>query len=813
MSHASYSDISRSPTGTASNHQKNAQTVHERLGVKYYENLVNVMSSRYALKARSYVLVFLMITMAQTGYSFNDYDISDGESNLDTTEVVSETSIANNDAALLHGGWTHSCVVTDQGMVKCWGNNSAGQLGIGNSEDMGDEDDEMGTDLPYMNLGTNLVAEKAALGEGHTCILFTNDSVKCFGSIGAIGLGYSDSTGGGDGYLETGDYMPFWPAPSGRSVEDIEAGSHHTCAVFDNGSMTCWGANAEGQLGMGNTTSLGNQADQVGDSVAYVALPTGSSVTSMALGTAHTCVLLSDGKVTCWGDNAYGQLGIGSTDDIGDGAGEMGNSLTYITWPTGRHAVDISAGDGFTCAHLDNDDVICWGRNNVGQLGRGNNQNYGDHSHETISSLTAIDFGSTFTADGIDAGRNHICVFNAPSSVKCWGGGSEGQLGAPVTPTSSGPNRGDGVNEMGTSIPDVDLSNGQSNPAQIQVGNEFACYMKTNSEIKCWGDASNGRLGYEDTETLGDSTNDNLRNTVDLGLDYEFDLKPCDEVFNHENPTMEHFQLDGGTKGRMLEIDFRSDGCPGLVYIDDSSNRVRFAVYDQGIWNYEYPIPNLLRGVIGDIDFLFDADDVPHFSWTEGPAISDTFYATKADGRWHSVELSLDANPHEVVMALDQAGTLEIIINTNQTTNPRFEHSVCDTITSNCLDASNWTNSQNSQGSHHASDMDLLVGKDGGGVYHLWVLETNQDEVKIMHRENGTGAGYSAYSGSIRVTRNVTSTAGDDFRSTSYTQGEDGTFHLAYVPTDMSQNGLMYAYCADLCGETVKGGLSLQFQE
>ena len=373
-------------------------------------------------RTRSFVLVFLMITMAQTGYTLNGFDSPDEAINLDhPIEPASETSIANNDAATLHIGWSHACVVTEQGMVKCWGNNSAGQLGIGNTEDMGDEVDEMDTDLPYLNLGTNLTAEKAALGEGHTCLLFTNDTVKCFGSIGALGLGYSDGSGAGDGYLETGDYMPLWPAPTGRTVEDIEAGGQHTCALFDDGSMTCWGENAEGQLGMGNTTDLGSQADQVGDYVSYVSLPTGSSVTSMALGAAHTCVLFSDGNVTCWGDNAYGQLGIGSTNDIGDGAGEMGDSLTNITWPTGRSAVDITAGDGFTCAHLDNNDVICWGRNDVGQLGRGNALNYGDSSGETISSLSAVDFG--WQADGIDAGRDHICVFSRPSAVKCWGGG------------------------------------------------------------------------------------------------------------------------------------------------------------------------------------------------------------------------------------------------------------------------------------------------------------------------------------------------------------------------------------------------------
>ena len=759
------------------------------------------MSTRYALKARSFALVFLMITMAQTGYTLNDYDYSEEQNNLDATDVVSETSIANNDAASLHSGWTHSCVVTDQGMVKCWGNNSAGQLGIGNTEDMGDETGEMDTDLPYLNLGTNLVAEKAALGEGHTCILFTNDSVKCFGSIGALGLGYTDGNGAGDGYLETGDYMPFWPTPSGRSVEDIAAGGYHNCAVFDNGDMTCWGANAEGQLGMGNTTNLGTQADQVGDSMAYVALPTGSSVTSMALGTAHTCVLFSDGNVTCWGDNAYGQLGIGSTDDIGDDSGEMGDSLTNITWPTGRHAVDITAGDGFTCAHLDNDDVICWGRNDVGQLGRGNNLNYGDSSGESISSLTAIDFGSSFTADGIDAGRDHICVFDSPSSVKCWGGGSEGQLGAPVTPSSSAPNRGDGVNEMGSTIPNVDLSNGQPNPSQIQVGNEFACYMKTNSEIKCWGDASNGRLGYEDTETLGDSTNDNLRNVVRLGLDYEFNSIPCDEAFPHENPTIDDFQLDSGSKGRMLEIAFRSDGCPGLAYIDDSNDRVRFAVYNQGIWTFEYPLTSG-SGEVLDVDFLFDANDVPHLVWTDPTyntgTTQDTHYATKSNGRWHHVELGL-ANPHEVEMALNHTNVLEIITNTNTSGQHAFRHAVCDTTVNTCQSTSHWSGSSNTY-TFQGSDMDVIVNLDGS-ITNLFLEEGTPDKIKMKTKQAGRSASESDYgpAASPSLTYNTSSASGDDIRSIRMIQSADGNYHMVYVPTDLSTNGLLYGYCTTEC--------------
>ena len=756
------------------------------------------MSSRYILKTRSLVLVFLMITMAQTGYTLNGFESSEETTAIDQLPP-SSNSIQNNEVANIFSGWSHTCVVTELGMVKCWGNNTAGQLGIGNIEDMGDESDEMGENLPYVDLGTNLTTETAALGEAHTCLLFTNNSVKCFGNIAALGLGYTDGNGAGDGYLETGDYMPFWPMPAGRNVSQIAAGGGHTCAVLDDGSMTCWGENAEGQLGMGNTTDLGTQTDQVGDSVAYVSLPTGVTVSAMALGKTHTCVLYDDGNVACWGDNAYGQLGIGSTDDIGDGGGEMGNSLTNITWPTGRYASSITAGDGFTCAILDNDDVLCWGLNDVGQLGLGNTNNYGDSSGEAISSLSGIDLGGSFVAEAIDAGRDHICAKDYPNTIKCWGGNANGQLGL-----GDLDNRGDEALEMGSNLPHVDLGTSNPNPREITVGDNFACYRKntgSNAVVKCWGASANGRLGYEDTETLGDSPNDNLGHTVNLALDQEFALEPCDAIFSHENPTIESFQLDGGLKGRMLEIAFRSDGCPGLAYIDDSTDRIRFAVYNQGIWTFEYPLTSG-PGEVLDLDFLFDTNDVPHISWTDPSyntgTTQDAHYATKSNGRWHHVELGL-ANPHEVEMVLNHTNVLEIITNTNTSGQHAFRHAVCDTTVHTCQSSTNWTGSSNTH-TFQGSDMDVIVNLDGS-ITNLFLEEDTPDKIKMKTKQAGQTASQSDYgpASSPSFTYNTSSASGDDIRSIRMIQSADGNFHMVYVPTDLSTNGLLYGYCTTQC--------------
>ena len=117
----------------------------------------------------------------------------------------------------------------------------------------------------------------------------------------------------------------------------------------------------------------------------------------MALGWDHTCVLYSTDDVACWGNNAYGQLGLGSTTTVGDGAVKMASNLVNISllWV---NATSITAGDGFTCAVFGDESIRCWGRNDVGQLGQGNTATYGDNGGETVGGLSAIDLGSTYAS-------------------------------------------------------------------------------------------------------------------------------------------------------------------------------------------------------------------------------------------------------------------------------------------------------------------------------------------------------------------------------------------------------------------------------
>ena len=118
----------------------------------------------------------------------------------------------------------------------------------------------------------------------------------------------------------------------------------------------------------------------------------------------------------------------------------------------------------------------------------------------------------------------------------------------------------------------------------VEVGENFACMLKQagNMPVKCWGTSVNGRLGYENTEALGDSSSDNLASVVDLGLDSEYESVDCGgaDPFLHDTNILPAEELDNSGNGRKIDIAFRSDGCPGVLYTDDNANNLRFAMYD-----------------------------------------------------------------------------------------------------------------------------------------------------------------------------------------------------------------------------------------
>ncbi|WP_437809070.1 RCC1 domain-containing protein [Sorangium sp. So ce1078] len=400
------------------------------------------------------------------------------------------SALVGQGAQALAVGIGHGCALLATGGVKCWGEAEYGQLGLGDQNDRGDIAGEMGASLPLV-FGANITAI-AAHGET-TCALellpsSSGTGLKCWGRNGYGQLGLGDTASRGDNPGEMAS-LGFIDLGAGRSVKAVSLGYNHTCAILDNDQVKCWGYNLHGELGIGDTSRRGDGAGEMGDTLPVVNLGTGRTAKAIAAGDFHTCAILDTNEVKCWGNNVHGQLGLGDIAARGDGANEMGNNLPVVNLGTGRTAKAIAAGGSHTCAILDTNEVKCWGNNASGQLGHGNTTVRGDGPNEMGDNLPVVNLGTGRTAKAIDGGSSHTCAILDNDQLKCWGYNLHGELG--IGDTS---HRGDGSGEMGNLLPTVNLGTGRT--AKAVAGGYFStCALLDTDEIKCWGAKTAGMLG------------------------------------------------------------------------------------------------------------------------------------------------------------------------------------------------------------------------------------------------------------------------------------------------------------------------------
>ena len=420
-------------------------------------------------------------------------------------------------ARYLDAGESHTCVVLDGGELKCFGSNAAGQIGSGGTATLGDSTAEMGDTLVAVSLGTGRTVRSVSTGTIHTCALLDNGTVKCFGEGDNGRLGYGSTSDIGRTSFAMGDALPAVDLGTGRTATLLATGAAHTCALLDNGSVKCWGLNDDGQLGVGDTDARGDGAGEMGDALPAVSLglASGVSVTGIVAGDAHTCVLLSNGGVKCWGSGANGRLGSGDENSRGDEAGEMGAVLAVVDLGTGRTAKALSAGGSHTCAIRDTNDVVCWGYGLSGRLGTGNGDDVGSVAGQMGDSLTSVALGTGRTAIALSAGSAHTCAVLDDSTTKCWGNGGNGRLG-----TGSQNDLGDQPGELGDSLSAIALGTGRSSRTVV-ASVAHTCVVLDMFALKCFGLGTSGRLGSGGTSTLGDAgaeMGDNLL-AVNLGTD------------------------------------------------------------------------------------------------------------------------------------------------------------------------------------------------------------------------------------------------------------------------------------------------------
>ncbi len=322
--------------------------------------------------------------------------------------------VALGDLAIdLATGGTSTCSVSLNGVVRCWGGNMFGELGLGVSGAVGDEPGEL---PPKLVEAGEAILSLTGGSSGFFCGLGYGGAAQCWGRNLFGQLGLSDTNDRGDGPFE----MPVAAVPTPDALLAVAAGGSHVCARLTDDGVTCWGYGELGQLGYENGDSLGDNAEE---------LPAGpvtvdavdADVVQLAAGDLHTCARRGSQGVRCWGSGAMGQLGTGDVQNIGNFQGSMPPADIDLGGP----ALQIVAGANHNCALLDDGTVRCWGNNASGQLGIGSTENIGDDPGEMPPS--AVPLGGTPTT--IFAGGNHTCALLVDGTVRCWGDNLHGQLG------------------------------------------------------------------------------------------------------------------------------------------------------------------------------------------------------------------------------------------------------------------------------------------------------------------------------------------------------------------------------------------------
>jgi alpha-tubulin suppressor-like RCC1 family protein len=263
----------------------------------------------------------------------------------------------------------------------------------------------------------------------------------------------------------------------------LTTSSNHTCALLDDGAVRCWGRNGTAQLGLGHTENIGDD-EKPGS---QPAVDVGGDVVQIAALGNHTCALLDGGAVRCWGLGSEGRLGYGNTLMIGDD--ELPSSAGDIN--LGITAVQIGGGTFHTCVRGDNGNVRCFGDGLDGALGYGSFEDIGDDEVPAQVGNTKIGTGVEVLASG----AGHNCVVTDLATVRCWGRDNVHQLGLPG-----------GVEDIGDDEPPsvpfaVEVG---GSVVQLALGRFHSCALLEHGAVRCWGDGTHGALGYGNAVTIGD---------------------------------------------------------------------------------------------------------------------------------------------------------------------------------------------------------------------------------------------------------------------------------------------------------------------
>ena len=440
---------------------------------------------------------------------------------------------------------------------------------------LGVRDSQSATTIDCKSEGVKYIAYRPlALSNDLSCYLFNHGRVVCwgknnYGQLGQDGPGSAKNIGkvatedSSDRPMSTlkGNFINLG---TNRLAKAIVTGTEYACALLDNDAVKCWGVNNHGQLGQGDTTAHIGSGDDDMARLQSIDLGTGRTAKFITAGYAHTCALLDNDTVKCWGYNKHGQLGQNNTTQIGSGSNQMGDQLTAIDFGCRTNtdpcpAKDqlkpllIASGFGHSCALFqDQVSMKCWGWNDNGQLGQNNrtrvrstNYNIGDHSSRSLAKAPLINLGlgTNQKVQNIFAGGDISCILSSDDRLKCWGNNHSGQLGQNDTELHGSESNGGSAGQPGQNgicngtgndakvdneictvagLPFIDLGNTSATTKykvkNASVAMSSVCVLLDTDQIKCFGENGHGELGQNDTINHGSASNGGGSNTGQNGI-------------------------------------------------------------------------------------------------------------------------------------------------------------------------------------------------------------------------------------------------------------------------------------------------------
>lgn len=370
--------------------------------------------------------------------------------------------------ASVSAGTSYTCATKTDTTLWCWGLNSSGQLGLGDTTDRS---------VPTKLAGTGWTS--VATGATHACATKADGSLWCWGLNSSGQLGIASLV----------DASSPTRVGTGSDWKSVAAGYAHTCAIRTTGTLWCWGSDDGAKLGLGS--------DDLSDRTSPVQVGTRSDWKSVTAGRLHTCAMTTGttttGVLWCWGFNEYyGALG------VEDGSGPLGfpleeytpTEVSLVTIPNppadGTQWASITAGDFHTCATTTTGGLWCWGWNGSGQIGLG--QRLADVSQWPMPTYLYV-----INAAQVAAGHAHTCATLTNGKLECWGDNSSGQVG---TIYGAAPGAA-----AGSPVYYPTWVDSTTTWASVTAGYAHTCAIRTDGTLWCWGAGESGELG------LGTTTN------------------------------------------------------------------------------------------------------------------------------------------------------------------------------------------------------------------------------------------------------------------------------------------------------------------